>query len=147
MRDEKGEVSFLRIHIQGEIKCLTDFELRPWRYLDKELEHFAGQGTYLGYVDINETAAQEHRYILSLGNVSDTFRVWVNDCPARFPDQVMKRVDITELLHKGRNRRKVVVSSNLYNRIFTEDIGSELTGLTYLPRDYGIWESEHKRSG
>ncbi len=147
--DSIQEVSFLRSQFTADKTVINLKELKPWRLLNAELEHFSGRGTYYGVIDIDavieELIHTGRKYVLSLGNVSDTFTVWVNDCPADFPDQVMKRVDISGLLHNGRNTLKVVVTSNLYNRLFSEDMGNKHPILPYLPRDYGIWESEYKK--
>ncbi|WP_099467199.1 glycosyl hydrolase [Konateibacter massiliensis] len=136
------EISFLRSRFSADKIRIDLNSLMPWRMLDEKLEHFGGRGTYSGFIDIKDEKPDDRKYILSLGNVSDTFTVFVNDQPADFPDQVMKRVDITELLHSGRNTIKIVVTSNLYNRVFVEDPAK---GLRYLPRDYGIWENEYKK--
>lgn len=147
--DSMQEVSFLRSHFTAEKTVIKLHELLPWRLLNTELEHFSGRGAYYGVIDINDGLEDflhtEKKYILSLGNVSDTFTVWINDYPADFPDQVMKRVDITGLLHAGKNTLKVVVSSNLYNRLFSKNIENKRPALPYLPRNYGIWESEYKK--
>lgn len=147
--DSLQEVSFLRSHFTEEKRVIDLKKLLPWRRLDAGLEHFSGRGTYYGVIDLEEIMKDSmetgRKYILSLGNVSDTFAVWVNDILADFPDQVMKHVDITDLLHDGRNTVKVVVTSNLYNRLFRENIEYKNSVLPYLPRDYGIWESEYKK--
>lgn len=147
--DSLQEVSFLRSHFTEEKRVIDLNKLLPWRRLDAGLEHFSGRGTYYGVIDLEEIMKDSmetgRKYILSLGNVSDTFAVWVNDILADFPDQVMKQVDITDLLHDGKNTVKVVVTSNLYNRLFTENIEYKNSVLPYLPRDYGIWESEYKK--
>ncbi len=143
--DSIQEVSFLRSHFTDDITTISLNELRPWRLLNAELRDFSGRGTYYGVIDIEEGTEVflpcDRNYVLSLGNVSDTFAVWVNGYPADFPDQAMKRIDITELLHNGRNTLKIVVTSNLYNRLFSKGAAK----LPYLPRDYGIWESEYKK--
>lgn len=141
--DAESEVSFLRSHFAEEGIAMQLQELRPWRHLDSSLAHFAGRGVYHGWVDVD--SVHGCRFELSLGNVCDTFVVWVNDRKADFPDQVMKRVDVTELLQPGRNQIRVVVHSNLYNKVFGDSIIWSANRLKYLPRDYGIWESEHKK--
>lgn len=87
------------------------------------------------------------RYILNLGDVGDTFTVDINGTPAEFPDQVMKRVDITGLVKKGRNSIAVTVTSNLYNMLFYEGITTFGLPLSYVPRNYGIWETAEKKIG
>lgn len=146
--DTEQETSFLRSHFITSKIVLNLDELLPWRKKNAELEPFSGRGTYCGFIELddikNTLSDGTRKYVLSLGNVSDTFRVWVNDCPADFPEQDMKRVDITNLLLTGKNSIKVVVTSNLYNRLFSKKIKKE-NKLSFLPRNYGIWESEGKK--
>jgi alpha-L-rhamnosidase len=148
--DTVQETSFLRSHFITTKTVFNLDELLPWSELNGGLENFSGRGTYNGFIELddsnNNLSEVTRKYILSLGNVSDTFRVWVNDNPAVFPEQDMKRVDITNLLHNGKNLIKIVVTSNLYNRLFSAKIKEENPKLSYLPRNYGIWESEGKKT-
>lgn len=119
-------------------------KLAPWRELDTRLEHFAGRGIYEGILEIPEKE-EGKTYILHLGEVSDTFAVKINGKTVPFPDQVMKCVDITEYIYSGKNGIQAEVVSNLYNAVFKA--GTARTGdqLSYVPRNYGIWESEYKK--
>ncbi len=76
---------------------------------------------------------------MRLGRVSDTFTVMVNGKQAVFPDQVLKEVDITELVQTGKNQIQVTVTSNLYNAVVKED-GKEFFPMKRILRNYGIWE-------
>lgn len=118
--------------------------LFPWREMDARLEHFAGRGTYGGYVTLNEVFPKD-RYILELGEVCDTFTVKVNGKKAPFPDQVMKRLELTGLLRAGRNELEIQVVSNLYNKVFPGNKKEQRLPSVYLPRNYGIWETEYKK--
>lgn len=142
--ERADEVSFLRSHFVKTNYILHLEQLLPWTELSVELKNFAGRGTYTGIVDI-EQKQQGRSYMLCLGNVSDTFRVFVNGEESEFPDQVMNTVDVTELLKDGRNEIKVVVTSNLYNRLFHENMTAFGMPVPYCPRKYGIWESEGKK--
>lgn len=140
------EFSFLRSRFsQNEVTMKIDC-LKPWRQLDGKLEHFAGQGVYLGIVKITDYNPTQ-RYMLCLGEVCDTFTVYINNQAADFPDQVMKQVDISGLLHEGDNEVRVIVTSNLYNRLFSEGMCFGPMKLSCIPRNYGIWESEYKKIG
>jgi len=140
------ETSFLRSHFSEEKKIYNlSGLLKPWKELDPSLQYFCGKGTYTGSVLIEEIDKKK-RYILNLAEISDTFEVFVNGKETEFPDQVMKRVDITELLEEGLNEIKVVVVSNLYNCLFHENMtGVASLPIPYSPKNYGIWETEENR--
>ena len=74
----------------------------------------------------------------------DTFRVYVNGQESAFPDQVRKSADITELIREGTNSLEIVVTSNLYNCLFTEGMTGLGLPLPYFPRNYGLWPEEGK---
>ncbi|WP_188541757.1 hypothetical protein [Paenibacillus segetis] len=113
------ERSFLRSNFSVETIVLPVQVLRPWRELAPGLDKFAGRGTYNGTIHIEHKAA-DRRYILCLGEASDTFQVFINGKKTAFPDQVLKEVDITDELEEGDNQLKVIVVSNLYNRLNSE---------------------------
>lgn len=141
---EGEDYSFLRSGISGEGIHVPDAKLVPWHRIDKKYLTFAGKGVYVFSAMLDEVI-EDARYILDLGNVSDTFSVKVNGVPAPFPDQVMKRADLSGLLKKGENEVEVTVYSNLHNRFSAEDreiYGMQIKG---SPRDYGIWEGEGKK--
>lgn len=140
----EGEISFLRSDFSDEVLSIKLDELKPWRMLDESLSRFAGKGTYYGSISVPELLPDAH-YCLCLGNVCDTFEVAVNGEKADFPDQVMKRVDITNLLKSGVNELAVTVVSNLYNKVVTEESVIPQIPLKIIPRDYGIWETSEKK--
>ncbi len=147
--DKEGETSFLRSGFHEKSKIYSFEEPRsgrllPWRKLDRELEHFAGRGTYHGYI-ILEKICKGDRYILESGNVCDTFTVKVNGKKAPFPDQVMKRVELTGLLCEGRNELEIIVVSGLYNKVFPGNRQIQRIPSVYIPRNYGIWEENGKK--
>ncbi len=143
--DSPDEISFFHSHFMKEKKHFLLHELKPWRALDIRLKHFVGQGTYYGSILLSEKKDGKH-YLLCLGNVSDTFQVVVNGQKAAFPNQTLKRVDVTELLHTGVNQIKIEVFSNLYNRLLKNGDDSNLPfDVPYVEKDYGIWESEGKK--
>jgi hypothetical protein len=140
----EGEVSFLRSGFTEKKMCITLDELLPWKDLSPELIHFSGRGIYKGSILLDEKE-ENCRYLLKLGDVSDTFTVRINGVETDFPDQVLKQTDVTELLHTGENALQVTVTSNLYNRLFHENMTTFNIPVPYLPRKYGIWETEGKK--
>lgn len=141
--DTGGECSFLRSGFVKTGRIFCPIRLLPWKNLSPELVTFSGRGIYKGSMEIPDWR-EGNRYLLQLGDVCDTFRVYVNGEETAFPDQVMKRVDVTGLVRKGSNSLEVVVTSNLYNRLFSPDTNFFGMPVPYLPRRYGIWESPGK---
>lgn len=143
--DTEEEYSFLRSSFYDTGMKIRAEKWKPWRLMDKQLENFSGRGFYTGNVFLPEKQETNCQYVLELGNVCDTFRVKINGKETEFPDQVMKRVDVTEMLHSGNNQIEVMVSSNLYNRVFAEKRPVQRISSVWLPRNYGMWESEEKQ--
>lgn len=141
--NEDGEVSFLRSGFRKWGEPIVIDKLRPWNELDSRLKKFAGRGIYHGTV-LLDTEEAGQRYILSLGDVCDTYQVWVNDKKADFPDQVMKEVEVTNLLEEGENALRVVVNSNLYNRLLEEGMIWKGNSIPFTEKRYGICETEEK---
>ncbi|MGN1193119.1 MAG: glycosyl hydrolase, partial [Dorea sp.] len=113
------EKSFLRSRMTGPEISLKLEGLKPWRELSETLETFAGQGIYEGKILLQKKEVDK-KYVLSLGDVSDTFVVYVNGKETPFPDQVLKEVELTDYLREGTNEIKVRVVSNLYNRLLKD---------------------------
>lgn len=137
--NNEQEKSFLRSSFQ---KCTRDIsieELRPWRLISEDLEYFSGKGTYTGTFFIPIIEASK-RYFLRLGGVSDTFRVWVNGKETDFPDQVLKKVEISDLICHGENELKIEVVSNLYNALVLDHKGWNGYHVSRIPKNYGIWD-------
>lgn len=146
--DTPGETSFLRSHFSDQVLRYELSGLCPWNELDDSLKDFAGRGTYRGVIHVDEKAS-DSRYILHLGRVQDTFRVQINGTSTEFPDQVLKKADITELLHEGENEILVEVVSNLYNRLVRglsdKDQASMPFRVPVTEKKYGIWEDETEK--
>lgn len=141
--NEAGEVSFLRSGFRKWGETIAIDELRPWHELDSRLKKFAGRGVYHGTI-VLDTKEAKRRYIINMGEVCDTFQVWINDKKADFPDQVMKEVDVTNLLIEGKNELQVIVYSNLYNRLLEEGMVWKGNAIPYTEKKYGICETEEK---
>lgn len=141
--NEYDEVSFLRSGFRKWGEPITIDKLRPWNELDSRLQKFAGRGIYHGKILLEKKMAGQ-RYFLKLGEVCDTFQVWVNDKKADFPDQVMKEVEVTNLLEEGENKLRVIVHSNLYNRLLEEGMVWKGNVIPYTQKKYGICDTEEK---
>lgn len=142
--DDIRETVFFRSHFSKDKKVIKLQKLLPWNELDPSLEKFAGRGTYFGSIHIDKI--DKKRYVLRLGEVSDTFHVYINGTKAQFPDQVLKEVDITRELIEGTNEIKIIVVSNLYNCLLSDDM--ERTApfkVPYIQKKYGVWETEDKK--
>lgn len=141
---ESGEeTSFLRSGF-GKGTEYTLGHLVPWRELAPELETFAGRGIYTGTVNIDSVKEGE-RFWICIGDVSDTFHVSVNGKQSRFPDQVLKKVEVTELIREGENTIEIEVTSNLYNRLLKNaSFDGEPFSAGYFSKNYGIWEKDGK---
>ena len=141
--DSEDEVSFLRSGYRkyGDTFDLSD--LKPWGELDARWKKIAGRGIYHGIIDLKKETGK--RYFLSLGEVCDTFRVWVNGEETDFPDQVLKEVEVTEQLKNGTNELQVIVTGNLYNRLLKDGINWKNIAIPYVEKNYGITQTEGKQ--
>lgn len=142
------EKSFLRSRFE---KCKVIYQnplLIPIRKLDESLSNFAGRAIYSGYFDMEliskDSNPKSYKVIMYLGNICDTFNLQINGKMTEFPDQVFNKVDISELVVDGRNDFIIIVTTNLYNKIFSSKVDENYPNLKYIPRDYGIWESEDR---
>lgn len=142
--DTPEEKSFLRSRFAEKGKVYDLGCLMSWKDMNDTLIHFCGKGIYKGTIALKEYDRTAD-YVLELGQVDDTFSVKINGKRSCFPDQVMKRVEIGSLLHAGENSIEVTVVSNLYNRFFYE--GYEFMGIPfpYVPRAYGMYETDNKK--
>ncbi len=141
--DTLKETSFLRSHFEpyGQEMPLKT----PLSWPDLGFDGFAGKALYKASIDLPQIDP-EASYVLELGDVEDTFHLKVNGQDTPFPDQVMKRVDLTGLLQTGRNDLEIEVTSNLYNRLFTgEPIPYIMESPKRIVRQYGIKETENKK--
>ena len=149
--DTPEETSFLRSSFAQEpswtAKLEGEGDLVPWRKMDPSLEFAVGAGIYRGVFTVEAMPQKGERLMLCLGDVYDTFTVCVNGEQTLFPDQVMKRVDITDLAREGENTLEVRVVSELHNLLVGQAKDGGVPGIPapqYLPRDYGIMPSDMK---
>lgn len=109
---------------------LTLSSLQPWSAIP-QLENSSGIGHYRTTVDLPASWDRSLGAMLSLGSVTDTFRVWVNG--RRVPPSGLhaSAIDLQGLLQSGRNTIEVEVATTLINRL-----------RVVTPQIYGIAASE-----
>jgi hypothetical protein len=83
------------------------------------LEDVSGVGTYTTTVTLDRAWSGSDGAVLELGEVADTFRVWVNGRQVPPCDVLDTSVDLGGLLRRGPNTIKVEVTSTLINRLRT----------------------------
>lgn len=104
--------------------------LRPWTDIPG-LENSSGIGRYRTIVSLPRDWDQHLGATLSLGAVTDTFRVWVNDHQVPPAGLHADAIDVHGLLHPGKNTIEVEVATTLINRL-----------RVVTPQIYGIANSE-----
>jgi len=87
---------------------------------DEKAGRFAGAARYKTAVDVPDTAADG--WIVHLGDVRESARVWVNGMPAGAVVAHPFRVDVRDLLKPGRNTIEIEVTNLSANRIRDLDI-------------------------
>lgn len=90
---------------------LTDWSLNE----NPQIKYYSGRATYTRTFDMNEIP--EGRIYMDLGEVMVTARVYVNDTYAGGTWTLPYRVNITEMLHEGKNTVRVEVINNWQNRL------------------------------
>lgn len=90
--------------------------LKPWSEIPG-LEDVSGIGTYTTTVTVPSRWTGGRHAVLSLGEVTDTFRVRVNGRDVGNVDQITGTVDISEYLEAGENTISVRVATTLRNRL------------------------------
>lgn len=131
-------------YLPGEYQ--TDF-LESWTNFNlQHAQSFAGAARYAINVDLS--GIQSDHFILDLGDVRESARVWVNHIPAGVLVAHPFRLDISELLREGQNEISIEVTNLSANRIRDLDIrGSEwrkfydinFVSHLYEPFDASIW--------
>jgi hypothetical protein len=90
--------------------------LECWtRFGGQAAESFAGAARYSNTIDVPQFDAD--RWMLDLGDVSESARVWVNDQPAGIAVAHPFRVDLESLLHPGKNELTIEVTNLSANRL------------------------------
>ena len=127
-------------------KYQTDV-LESWTNFNlKHTQSFAGAARYTINADIS--GIQSDHFILDLGDVRESARIWVNHKPAGVLVAHPFRLDISELLEDGQNEISIEVTNLSANRIWDLDIrGIEwrkfydinFVSHLYEPFDASIW--------
>jgi hypothetical protein len=127
-------------------QTLTD--LVSWTTLaDKNALGFSGQGEYTIAWKLTSKSADD--YILDLGDVRESARVWVNGQDAGILWHVPYQVSIGKYLKQGRNTMRIEVANLMANRIIDMDKRKvewrkfneiNFVDLNYKPFDASNWE-------
>ena len=96
--------------------------LKSWPDIP-ELETASGVGTFSTDFDLPETWDDTYGAYIELGQVVDSFKMWVNGREVKV-NQINPVADISSCLAAGKNRIKVRVSTTLNNTLSTlnEDV-------------------------
>ncbi len=123
-------------------------ELMSWTELeDEHAAYFSGSGIYEMAFQLDEDLAVE--YVLDLGKVAESARVWINDREAGTLWGIPFRIRIGELIRKGENTIKIEVANLMANRIrYLDQQGIEwrnfheinFVNIDYNPFDASGWE-------
>lgn len=124
----------LRSMLGEERKCRLDTLLDLSTSDDDALRHFSGTMTYRTTVSLSRQPTARS-VMLDLGNVREMAKVKVNGQYAGGLWTPPYRLDITNLLRKGKNTIEIEVVNNWYNR---------LVGDAALPRDQRATRRIHK---
>ncbi len=91
--------------------------LVPWTEIDG-LEDVSGIGDYSTVFELDhDWAPGLNTILLRLGQVSDTFHVWVNSQRVAAVDMLSDEIDISDYVRPGRNTLRVEVTTTLLNRL------------------------------
>jgi hypothetical protein len=129
-------------------KSQTLTSLISWTTLsDENGIRFSGSGEYSTTLQITAKTASE--YVLDLGDVRESARVWVNGNDAGILWHVPFKVNIGQYLKQGKNSIRIEVANLMANRIIDLDkrmvewrIFNEINfvDLYYKPFDASGWE-------
>ncbi len=122
-------------------------DLVSWTSLSPEAEAFSGTGEYFATFDLLEKEADE--YLLDLGKVSESARVWVNGEPIGLLWSIPFQARIGQYLKPGENTIKIEVANLMANRIrYMDQQGMEwrryheinFVNIDYKPFDASVWK-------
>jgi hypothetical protein len=92
------------------------YTLKSWtEFQDAKLESFAGAARYS--IEFLLPEVQADSWILDLGDVRESARVWINDRPVGILVSQPYRTDIAPFIHEGFNKLSVEVTNLSANRI------------------------------
>jgi hypothetical protein len=98
------------------VHTLTLNGLKAWDAIEG-LEDVSGIGTYTTTFTVPAAGSATVGAVLDLGEVFDTFRVWLNGTQLPAQNIIDTRVDLGPYLKKGSNKLTVEVATTLRNRL------------------------------
>ena len=124
-------------------------QLLPWTSLEGEAyDEFSGQALYENTFELSNND-ENAKYILKLGKVLESAKVWINDKEVGYAFGIPFQLDISEFINKGNNKLKIEVANLMANRIKYMD-KNEITwrnyheinfvNIDYGPFDASDWE-------
>ncbi|WP_339923857.1 glycosyl hydrolase [uncultured Cyclobacterium sp.] len=91
--------------------------LQPWTSLKGEnIEDFSGQALYENSFKLN-SFDDKAKYVLNLGKVLESAKVWINDNEVGYVFSIPFRLDISDFVVKGENTLQVEVANLMANRV------------------------------
>lgn len=109
----------------------TITSLSSWtQWNDTTLQNFSGTAVYTS--SFNLAAKNAKQYVLQLGKVNQSARVWINGKDAGYVWAIPFSTDITEFIKKGRNEIKIELVNLMANRI------------RYMDRNNIPWRNYHE---
>lgn len=94
--------------------------LSSWTEInDKDAQKFSGTGVYTTSFNLPSLSAQN--YVLDLGDVRESARVWINDQEVAILWSIPYKTNIGPYLKNGKNTLKVEVTNLMANRIIDLD--------------------------
>ncbi len=99
-------------------------ELIPWQKLDG-LKYFSGTGVYKKSFTVSKEELECKKVCLSMGNMKDCAKVYVNGSLAGELIKYPYDIDITEYLKEGENDLTVEVTNVLINRMINPEMKTD----------------------
>lgn len=140
------DVSFIADQNDSLLTIETD-ELKSWTTYGPAYEKFSGTAVYSGSIKLDEKLADG--YILNLGDVRESARVYINDQFAGALFAHPFTVNISEWIREGENSLKIEVTNLSANRLRNLEImGHEwkkfyeinMVNIHYERFDASVWE-------
>jgi len=123
--------------------------LLPWTSLKGDyFDDFSGQAMYESLFEL-DSFNENAKYVLSLGKVLESARVWLNDKEVGYAFSIPFRLDISNFVKKGENTLRVEVANLMANHVRFLDKNEILwrnyheinfVNIDYNPFDASGWE-------
>ncbi|WP_242067815.1 glycosyl hydrolase [Cyclobacterium marinum] len=106
--------------------------LKPWTAIEGEAySDFSGQAVYESDFTLDKINGNA-KYILSLGEVLESAKVWINEKEVGYAFSIPYRLDISGYVKKGENKVKVEVANLMANHV------------RYLDKNEIMWRNYHE---